>query len=272
MEGNNFIVNGLWNAVAFFVDRSTGYDQLKSMDNLLFMNDGIYSSFWSLVTSAYNIVVPFGFALITTFFLIHMYDIASKDQMSVESIAKALIGLVITVSIAGNLTTIVNTILSIGESMAKSLQGVMTNDFSSATAEAIADMQEANPGFGGALGMLIESFVIYMVHQIAVIVVDLAFCQRMLELGWRCALAPLGVANAFDGGANSSAIRYLKGLLAVAISGAAIYLVASLGLRLSTALFASDLAGNMWLAAAALLGAGITAMGAGTKVKEVIGA
>lgn len=267
----DWICNMVWEAVAFFLDSSLGYQQLESMDNLLFMNDGVYADFWTLVSKAYDMVVPFGFAFITTYFLIHMFDIASKEQMSVESIGRAMIGLVITVAIAGNLTTIINTSLSIGESLSAKAQSVLMTDFEDQTNDVIAELQEENPG-ARVLGVFVESLIVWLIHQIAIIVIDLAFCQRMLELGWRAALAPIGIANAFDGGANSSAVRYLKSFLAVAVSGVAIYLVAVLGLKLSIGLFTSDLAGNMWLSAAALLGAGITAMAAATKTKEIVGA
>ena len=66
--------------------------------------------------------------------------------------------------------------------------------------------------------ILIQSVLIWLIHQIAIIAIDFAAISRLLELGWRIALAPIGVANCFEGGASSPAIKYLKGILA-GISG-----------------------------------------------------
>ena len=80
----------LWDAAANLLDGAIGNDELSKLRDLLTFTGSNYqfTQFWDIVNELLEIVTPFGFAMITTWFLIHMFDAASKDQISIDSIIK----------------------------------------------------------------------------------------------------------------------------------------------------------------------------------------
>lgn len=118
---------------------------------------------------------------------------------------------------------------------------------------------------------LIESAIIWLLHQVAIIGIDFAAFTRGIELGWRIAFAPIFAANTFEGGMNSPGIRYLKTLLGVIISGAAIWAVAKIGFSMSADILKADTSANMWASVGCLLATAGAAIGVGNKVSSLFG-
>lgn len=269
----NGINDQLYDWASGTLDHCFGQDQMGSVAKLLFMNGKAYSNgqFWSTVNVVLNVVKPFGYALIVTFFFIFMLDLASKDQLTIDSIIKTMIQLIIVVTLAGNIEVIMNTLLSIGESMVTRLDKLSVSSTSGlASAEAIVQNAKDNGVSAGTL--LLEAWVCYLFHQIAIIGIDLAAITRALEVGWRCAFAPIGIANSFDGGTNSQGVRYLKGLAGAILSGAIMWAICALGFAISSGFLTTDAQfGNLFASIAALLATAGACIGAINKVKEVVG-
>ena len=269
-----------------------GSSNLDDILKLLSFNstDGseIFSYYWNAISGAFDIIKPFGIALISTYFILHMYDMTSKDQITIDSLIRSLISLILAIGIFGNLDVLVNTFISIAEAMLykfqsafsanswgnTTLDGYITSaGFTSMSKEEITQIlvgtteSSANTG----LGLFLQSIVIWLIHQIAVIAIDLAAISRAIEIGWRTIFAPIGCANAFEGGANSAAIKYLKSLAGVILAGPAMYIIAVLGYNISFGIFAFNMDGfGLFASAAAILATAGAAIGIGTKVKEVI--
>ena len=259
------------------LDNCFGTQQLESINKVINLNASFTSSLWGIVTNALAIVKPFGIALIVTYFLMYMFDAAAKEQITVDSLIKVLIQLVLVVALISNLESIINAVVGIGNSIASAVSGGFGHSDSDpldhSTGKEIVDGWLENDS--GA-SILIQSVLIWLIHQIAIIAIDFAAISRLLELGWRIALAPIGVANCFEGGASSPAIKYLKGILAVALSGAAIYIVAEAGFALSAGFLPArdvdgeEIKGALFLAQAAMLATAGAAIGISAKLKEVV--
>lgn len=272
--GLGWLDDALYGAAAKLIDNSLGGDQLESVLKVVGFTQGItginFSLFWDVINKGLSFVTPFGYALITTYFLMYLFDAASKDQVTVDSVIKVLIQLVMVVAVMGNLALIINAFLSIAESLLASVSGFSDPTASISVSGTTIVNQWRSTGEDTALTILIQSLGIWLIHQIAIIAIDFAGIARLLEVGWRIVFAPVGVANCFEGGANSAGVKYLKSLLGACLSGVAIYIVAAAGFAITASFLTSPTGAAMWLADAAFLGTAGAAIGISNKIREVI--
>ena len=269
----NFFTKALDNGAAGLIEKSVGtevIDTVKSVVAFSSTNGGReFSKFWDVMSSGVRAVKPFGFALVVTYFLIFLFDAAAKEQITVDSLIKVMIQLVLVITLINNLGTIIMAFFSIEESLLNNMT-LSVDDGPSVTGSDVVD-EMLNNG-DGHLSVFTQALALYLVHFIAVIACEFAAITRTLEIGWKVILAPIGVANCFEGGASSPGIRYLKGLFATILSGVALYAVLSIGFALVSD-FVMDHTGfdDFLLGAVAMLSTAGAAIGVSGKVKEVVG-
>lgn len=272
--GLSWIDDILYSAAAWFLEHAVGQDQLESVlkvTGLTSATTGVdFSLFWQIINKGLSFVTPFGYALVTTFFLMYMFDAASKDQLTVDSVIKVLIQLILVATVMGNLPLIINSLLSIGETLLSNVSGLTdsTNSISITGKDVVEQWRKT--GEDTSLTIFFQSMFIWLIHQIAIIAIDFAGIARLLEIGWRIIFAPIGVANCFEGGANSAGVKYLKGILGASLAGVAIYIVAAAGFAVSASFLSANTKGAFWLGGAAFLGTAGAAIGISNKIREVI--
>ena len=247
--------------------------QMAVTDLLSLKNNGFdMSTYWDIINKTVSVAgKPFGIALLTTFFLMYVFDAAAKDQITVDTVIKMMIQLIASIAILSNFDAVINSILSVGES----IFGLLRQQLSASqkmmpthTGEEIMTTLENNGNTTGSL--YFQILFCWLIYHIGKIAMFFAAVARLIELGWRIAFAPIGLANCFEGGTNSPAIRYLKSLFAVAISGAVLFLIFQIGTMVSQILFVQIDGAGMWAGVAALLATAGAAIGASNKVKEII--
>ncbi len=251
------------------LDAVYGQDMLSSITNLLSLqNFGAFDLqvLWTFVDEAFFAMSTFGIAMVATYFLMYMFDAAAKEQITVDSLIKTLIQLTIVTAVIGNLKQIVNALLALGDNIYTAVRIETSSPGQFMTGKEIVDRWLATGTAGFTI--FLQSFFLWIVSRIAIIAVNFAAISRFLELGWRIAFAPIGVANCFEGGISSPAIKYLKGILAIATSGAAIFVVALVGFTLSASLLTDPLQGSLIAAMAAMLATAGAAIGISGKIKE----
>ena len=273
----------LWDTfgVDHWIEVSIGDDNLSSILDICFLGSksgNIYTDYWSAINTALEAVKPLGYAIITTFFLLYMFDLASKDQITFDGIVKLSIQLIAVVAIAGNLNTILNALLSISDSLLSSISGLqgfgkggkLTSSSSTDYAQHVIDQWKETGD--NAISAWFKAIMLWLVHQIAVIGCYFAVFSRALDVGWRIVFAPIGIANSFEGGANSAGVRYLKGLFTSILSGVIIYVVVALGFKVTGGMLVAgqDYAANTFAAQACLLATAGAAIGVSIKSKELI--
>lgn len=273
------------------LDDIYGIQTLNDVTNLLSLKDNGFdmSMYWDIINKTVNAVKPFGIALLTTFFLMYVFDAAAKDQITVDTVIKMMIQLIVAIAILSNFDAVINSILSVGESIfgllrknvVLSPQGRVSG-VSSSIAATVSSSEKINASTGEEIMTALENngnttgslyFQIvfcWFIYHIGMIAMFFAAVARLIELGWRIAFAPIGLANCFEGGTNSPAIRYLKSLFAVAISGAVLFLIFQIGTMVSQILFVQISGAGMWAGVAALLATAGAAISASNKVKEII--
>jgi len=267
------LVDNLFTNWATGILKSTyNTDSVETATSLVKLSNSVYADLFSIVNSVFGAVKPVGFALVTTFFLIHMFHMATNEQITIESLAKLFIALIVTVGIVGNLDSIINALLQIGDDIIGGISNV--SDLNDPGVDELVDKLKDD----GILGftMWLSSIIVWLMHIVATVIIYMGAISRALDVGWRIALAPIAVANAFEGGANSNAMRYLKSLFGAILAGAAMIIIMQAGFTLSRSFFGdsgSSYSGftRLLLSSAAMLATGMAATGASAKVKEVVG-
>ena len=256
------------------LDDIYGAQTQMTVTNLLSLKDNGFdmSMYWDIINKTVSVAgKPFGIALLTTFFLMYVFDAAAKEQITVDTVIKMMSQLIVAIAILSNFDAVINSILSVGES----IFGLLRQQLSASqkmtpthTGEEIMTTLENNGNTTGSL--YFQILICWLIYHIGEVAMFFAAVARLIELGWRIAFAPIGLANCFEGGTNSPAIRYLKSLFAVAISGAVLFLIFQIGTMVSQILFVQISGAGMLAAAAALLATAGAAIGASNKVKEII--
>lgn len=232
----------------------------------------IYQSLWGTVqTLATQTIMPVGVALVTTYFIMALIDMASKDNTTLEHYIKEFIKLIIAVTIVTKSWPIILYLLKISELLIKDI-GTRIGDFplDATVDEILAD----NSNFAGYVALWFTSLLPWVIKKISVVALYVCVFMRVLDVTWRAAMFPIGASNLFEGGVNSPGVKYIKSFFGALLSGAAIMLILAISPPLLNSAY--EMAGG-----ATNVGAGILAIsgaelaivgasfGASSKVKEV---
>lgn len=239
-----------------------------------------YNSFWAQINSLLAVVKPFGYALITTYFLMSLLDSAAKDNVTMDNLIKVFIQLILVVAVIGNLEVIINALLKLNETLLSSFAGYAPSGESNTMdgqdyVDAIVEANQEGYGKSGWFGIFMEGIILWLIHWVAIIGCLFAAITRAIDIGWRCVLAPIGVANCFEGGISSPGVRYMKNLAASILSGAALYAVLAVGMSLSASAMAGTIENpdnsKTLIACAILLATAGAGIGVNAKAKDIVG-
>lgn len=234
---------------------------------------GTYSALWSTVSTTVNsIIMPIGISLTVTYFIMSLIDMASKDNTTLEHYIKEFVKLIIAITVVKNSWPIMLYLLKISEMILLDLK--TTDEISLEDARnQIEDILKSNSG-SGWLSSWFTSLIPKIVKQIAVIAMYVCVFMRALDIAWRAAMFPIGAANLFDNGINSSGVKYIKSFFGALLSGAMIMLIMSISPSIATAAYDigvgndhSYVTGMFAIAGAELAIVG-AAFGASNKVRE----
>lgn len=243
------------------IEQVYGTDNLEKVQRILFLGANNFTSsdtttifsgtFWNIINTILGVTKSFGIPLIAMFFVIHILDVSTKEQLSVDSIIKVLIQLVLVVAIAGNIDVIVNALLSFGDSLLHAVQKKIggTGSYNSPF-DAVNIYENLSSSWNTTehgifpywrvMGVFFSTALLRLSVQIMIIAADISALSRAIDVAWRIALAPVAVANSFEGGVNSGGIRYLKGLAGAILSGLLIYIIAAIGFGLSVSILSVE--------------------------------
>jgi len=246
-----------------FADKVEDYTRFSA-------NTSIYTTFWTQVQKMYNVVKPYGYAAITTFFLIYLLNAASADQVTVDSLIKVTIQLIIVIAVIKNLETVVNTMLSLSDTFISKMGTINSTGNTEISGQKIVDAWKDSGE--SDLSMMLQSFVIWLLSKLAHLGIIFAALSRVLQIGIQIIVSPLAVANCFDGGANSKGFQNLKALGGLMLSGFAVYLVAVVGNSFATSLIVGSNnanVGGLWSCVAMQFATAGVAIGISREMKTL---
>ena len=218
--------------IAVLLEATLGGDMVSWVTAPLSLNGDNLTQFYTIIDGVFNVVRPLGYALIITYFIFHIIGISSRGEMSLESLVKAIATMVAAAAIAANSKQIINAILELGE-------GVFNAIPDTTLSETTVDYQAMAEGMidGLSLGMILFLFIVLLILFLLEIVIrvgiTLAAYSRLIEIGWRAAFMPVGIADLFSGGAQSNGVRYVRSFIASVLSGAVMLIVVEIGSSLS---------------------------------------
>ena len=270
----------------WLIDQSIGTEQLESVINMLHLVSSQNSlidtgNYWAVINSVFSVMRPLGYALITTFFLVSIISLVSRESLTLEGFVKLVIQLIVVITIAGNAELLMNGIFSMGETALNSVSSAVNTSFGvrgdkdSMVYQIVNDLayDETSGTYSRVLPAILISFIVYLAHQIVIIGIDVAAFSRLLDIGWRAALMPVGIANSFEGGINSAGMRYIKAFAASVFSGVLMLIIASIGFTVAAGVLMGDAGGvTITFEALAVQLATVGAcIGAPNKAKELFG-
>ena len=228
---------------------STISNQSDYVKNFVTMDSSCYSGIRAYSENAYNLFAAFGFALMLLFWVIALADKLTKDRLNGYELLRSGIELMFGCLLMMEGYKILEAIIDMGDEFASSISGLgvlvnTNNDGSKAGTYSTAykvflgvdnawtsdthTWQNLNTSvtFINALGGFIESFIMTIFGWVTCgLAISICF-GRVIQIAAYMALAPLSMADAFNGGiANSSAIRFLKKFLALCLQVVVILII-----------------------------------------------
>lgn len=251
-----------------FMESSLSMKYLDDIQKWLFLNTGAYKEgFWGAIQSAYSFIQVIGFALIATFFLKALLTESAKENLTIETLGKMMIGLVLALAVITHIPEITNAFLKISENAAGAILSdeTLTRDGESAITTAVEAWKKETPNPIA----FFQALLFYVLHQICIIAFDFAIISRALDIGWRVAVAPISCADMFEG-ANSPGVKHLKSIFGSALVALIMAIIAKAGALLVGGFLQDTTNGSFWMAVACQAAIAGAAIGANQKAKEIL--
>ncbi len=269
--------NGLFRppCVSFMESILETSDFEKSLDALSLSTQGTEVLASALRTMG-GTILPIGTALVITYFIMSVVDMASKDNTTLEHYIREFIKLIVAITVVNKSWDIMKYLIKISDSIQDAIgRDLFDNVDVGMTAEQII------PEDGNMLGLLLALVLPWLVKKLATIALYLLVYMRLFDIGWRAALFPIGAANIFEGGLSSPGVKYIKAFFGACAAGAVIILIVGLTPAILKQSFIIGAGGNdtgtiktncvkgAIAMAGAMLGMIGAAFGANAKVKEI---
>lgn len=200
---------------------------LEEVSELLSINlfSGTYAAIGNLLTAIYNIIQPIGCILLVLYFLLELAERVQADSFNLEQFIRMTCKLLIGVTIMNNGLDLLKAGMKFSSGVYYSIAGTVENG--SANTAILQGYYDGlkNAGFFKCLPYVFELLIPWLIMFLVKIVLNVIVYSRILELLGRGVFAPIGMANIFSGGFNSSGYRYFKKFVAVALQGAVIAVI-----------------------------------------------
>ena len=195
--------------------------------------------FWLQMKNVYGVLQTIGFMLVVLYAMLEVLDAISRESVNANVFIRAGIKLLIALLLISEGLNILEALVEFSNDVLNTISfggdgGPIATEESLFNLYAPLNPLSRMGAFLMNLLLSILPFIIYMFTAYA----------RWAEIAVRGAFAPIAMANIYQGGMNSSGMRYLKKILALCLSGAMMYLAVALKISYQN-----------------MMGAGITGLG-----------
>lgn len=252
---------------------------------------------WTVIaTIVRDIFIPAGVSMAVTFYSLRLCSMITEQHSDIEAYIRELVHLVIVVTLINKSWDIAVKIITIGDAgIDVFINKITYSDGYAATLRKCYELLlghriEEGTSLGTVLriwladngypvgdsgtSLFITMLIPWIASKCAFIGAILATFSRVFDLLWRIALLPVGMSNTY-GGLQSAGFRYVKSLLASALSGMVLLLIFKIAPHLKMIALSVGLNASPALILLIMAGVDIamtlSAVSAVQKVKELLG-
>jgi len=182
----------------------------------------------SLLAGIYGIFQSIAFGLLLLWFVWDILDHAMQQRLTMDTFFQSLVRMLVSGLLIYNCMDLISAMVRLGDSLMGNFTKTYSESSYSSGMSAISAFVKADADNAkGAVGFLIRGLAPWIVIQAADTIIYLVCIVRGIDLIARITLAPLVVANGYTDSyqRRSTALRYMKKLLASVLTGIAILAV-----------------------------------------------
>ena len=163
-----------------------------------------------------------GYLLLMLYFVLELLDLTTKESFSLEQLLKMTIKLFIGILLIANGFDILFRLVEFSDGLIMSTIGGVDSESTSIAKALIYSELEPLPWYEAIfypfqrLGDVVRGGLLTVIYKFMIY-------GRVIEIAVRALFAPVAMANIYQGGLNSSGMRYLKKFLAICLQGAIMY-------------------------------------------------
>lgn len=224
-KGEDYPCTEGWNSINKFVfdmqKLINGANPLSYADTFTIdFSSGAFGRMWSSITVFYNSIKVIGCMLVVVYFLLEIIEASTRESFTIEHLIKTTIKLFIALLVIQNGLEILKLAVEFGNGL---VDKIAPSDPEATGAPDILlayynEYKEA--AWYETIGSMAQMLIPYLGFLISYIIILLMVYSRYIDIAVRAIFAPIGMANIYEGGLNSSGMKYLKKFLAAALQGA----------------------------------------------------
>lgn len=180
------------------------------------------------INNLYNVVLSIGLSLTAAYFMVHILREMTDGRANLEGIIKPFIYFVVAVLIMSHGMEILDAFIDLGATLGKEIMQVPFQDGSGINiAEKVISedkiaLYNSRTGIFDRLGdifSLLGQLLGQLLQQIPWLYIQIIVYMRFFQMIIRAFFAPLALGDIYSGGPNPTAVRYIRGFLAVCLQG-----------------------------------------------------
>lgn len=244
--------------------RGLTYIEFNSATNTFTVGGIALNTIGGLISGIYNVFKNLGYMLLITYLLIGLMEDISFNQLYMEKMVKKVMFFCIGLALISKSMDLVYFIANIGSGLVNKISTVAIQNMPSydalcqevydkcttaESAEGIKDKLLANiADFTNQVGYILQLFIPWLISKVAYIIVQFTCWSRFLEVLIMAIMSPLSFADISKGsGDRSNAMRAVKNVIALSLSGAMILLICIICNQIQGSLItAADFGTSIW--------------------------
>lgn len=259
----NWIIDIFGGGVVSDVKKLT-YIEFDSATNTFNVGGFVISSLGSLISAMYKIFRNLGYMLLIVYLLIGLMEDISFNQMYIEKMVKKFIFFCLGLALIANSMDLIYFIANIGSAVINKIGDVASSKIPSYDAlcqevydncntakKATGTISKLTAGvadLANSLGYILQLFIPFIIAKISGVLVNFACWSRFIEILIMAIISPLAFADISKADGNhSNAMRAVKNVIALSLSGAMMLLICVICNQIQGALVTNaDFTTSIW--------------------------
>lgn len=222
--------------------RGLTYIEFNSSTNTFTVGGVVINTLGSLISSIYNVFKNLGYMLLIAYLLIGLMEDISFNQLYMEKMVKKIMFFCVGLALISKSMDLIYFIANIGSGFVNKVSTVAIQNMPNydslcqeiydkcTTAESASGIKDkllfSIADFTNQVGYILQLFIPWLISKIAYIIVQFTCWSRFLEVLIIAIISPISFADISKGsGDRSNAMRAVKNVIALSLSGAMILLI-----------------------------------------------